>query len=107
MVKTPDIKGAKADGSFSTFYPGKGEVDLNGGTQFPEDQTKIVLDGPGQKAWSSLKQRQKGDSPQKTYTADEVEAIVKNAVAEAWKAFSKPEKKEKKEPAEEIKIGGR
>ena len=83
MAKTPDIKGAKADSSFSAFYPGKGDVDLNGGTQFPEDRPPMTKDGPGQKAWSSLKQRQKGPVLSKgTYTADEVEEIVKNAVAE-------------------------
>jgi hypothetical protein len=100
MSKTPDVKGAKADRSFFSFHPN------NAGT--PVDRPERQ-DSPGQAAWSSLKQRQKGDpiQPQRTYTSDEVEEIVKHAVAEALKMAGKTEKaKEKKEP-EEIKIGGK
>jgi hypothetical protein len=93
-----DIKDAKADSSFFAFRPND--------TGEPYDRPSRQ-DGPGQPAWSSLKQRQKGESPQKTYTADEVSEIVKHAVAEALKAVAKTEKsKDKKEP-EEIKIGGK
>lgn len=100
MAKTPDVNGAKADRSFFSFHPNN----VGAPSDRPQRQ-----DGTGQAAWSSLKQRQKGDpvQPQRTYTSDEVEEIVKHAVAEALKMAGKVEKvKEKKEP-EEIKIGGK
>lgn len=93
-----DLKDAKADHTFFAFHPDE--------TGVPADRPPIEPSA-GQAAWSSLKQRQKGDSPQKSYTADEVSEIVKHAVAEALKAVAKTEKsKDKKEP-EEIKIGGK
>jgi hypothetical protein len=95
-----DIKDAKADHSFFAFHPDE--------TGVPADRPARDSKSAGQAAWSSLKQRQKGESPQRTYTADEVQDIVKYAVAEALKMTNKSEKpKEKKEPAEEIKIGGK
>jgi hypothetical protein len=100
MAKTFDVKNAQADHSFSVFHPNESGA--------PADRPEMDPDAKGQHVWSSLKQRQKGEPLQKTYTADEVESIVKHAVAEALKMVNKPEKhKEKKEPAEEIKIGGK
>lgn len=100
MAKSPDIKDAKADHSFFAFHPDE--------TGVPEDRPARDPDkSAGQSAWASLKQRQKGEPVQRTYTPDEVEEIVKHAVAEALKAVNKLEKPKEKKSVEEIKIGGK
>jgi hypothetical protein len=95
-----DIKDAKADHSFFAYHPDE--------TGVPEDRPPRDLDkSAGQSAWASLKQRQKGEPMPRTYTADEVEDIVKYAVAEALKMVNKSEKPKEKKSVEEIKIGGK